>query len=101
MEYWNSTAELTGTGRPVDGVFCPLAQHAAVKPNEYGNVGYTTFINFLDYTSISIPVTFADQTIDVCPAGVSPADLEPHIDWNCKFLLFYSCGFKIFNPSTL
>lgn len=25
MEYWNSTAELTGTGRPVDAVITPLA----------------------------------------------------------------------------
>jgi amidase len=25
MEYWNSTAELTGTGRPVDAIITPLA----------------------------------------------------------------------------
>ncbi|KAJ5669604.1 Amidase [Penicillium macrosclerotiorum] len=82
MEYWNNTAEITGTGRPVDGVLCPLAQHAAVKPNEYGAVGYTSFVNILDYTSVSIPVTFADQSVDIRPSGATPADLEPHIDWD-------------------
>ncbi|EAW06572.1 putative general amidase GmdA [Aspergillus clavatus NRRL 1] len=65
MEYWNSTAELTDTGRPVDGVICPCAPHAAVKPQEYRSIGYTAFVNLLDYTSVVFPVTHADKSIDV------------------------------------
>ncbi|KAJ5923244.1 hypothetical protein N7454_008489 [Penicillium verhagenii] len=82
MDYWNSTVELTGTGRPVDGVFCPLAPHAAVIPGQYGHVGYTTFVNVLDYTTVSIPVTFADKSVDVGPADISVSELEDHIEWD-------------------
>ncbi|KAJ5548198.1 hypothetical protein N7513_005432 [Penicillium frequentans] len=82
MDYWNSTVELTGTGRPVDGVFCPLASHAAVIPGQYGNVGYTSFVNVLDYTSVAIPVTFADKDVDVRPANKSAAELEDYIEWD-------------------
>lgn len=84
MDYWNSTAELTGTGRPVDGLFCPLAPHAAVIPGQYGSPGYTVFVNVLDYTSVSIPVTFADKTVDSVPANKSVSDLDQNVDWNCE-----------------
>ncbi|KAJ6028561.1 hypothetical protein N7540_004137 [Penicillium herquei] len=76
MDYWNSTADLTGTGRPVDGLLCPLAPHAAVIPGQYGNVGYTTFVNALDYTSVSIPVTFADKTIDLRHENAPETELD-------------------------
>ncbi|KAB8252014.1 amidase signature domain-containing protein [Aspergillus flavus] len=65
MDYWNSTAEITGTGRPVDGVICPCAPHAAVIPHKYAHVGYTAFVNLLDYTSVVFPVTQADKKVDV------------------------------------
>ncbi|KAJ5435080.1 Amidase [Penicillium cf. griseofulvum] len=81
MDYWHSTAEVTGTGRPVDGLFCPLAPHAAVIPNEYKFVGYTAFVNLLDYTSLAIPVTFADKQVDVRSADRSADDSE-HIQWD-------------------
>lgn len=87
MDYWNSTAELTGTGRPVDGLFCPLAPHASVIPTQYESVGYTGFVNVLDYTSLAIPVTFADKNVDVRPTDGS-ADDSGYIKWNCEL---YSC----------
>ncbi|KAJ5612581.1 hypothetical protein N7510_005775 [Penicillium lagena] len=79
MDYWNSTAELTGTGRPVDGVVSPLAPHAAVIPHHYHSVGYSSFVNVLDYTSVVIPVTSADQAVDTRPPETS---LGPHIEWD-------------------
>ncbi|CAI7644128.1 unnamed protein product [Penicillium glandicola] len=81
MDYWNSTTEVTGTGRPVDGLFCPLAPHAAVIPNEFKAFGYTGFVNLLDYTSLAIPVTFADKKVDVRSADGSVNDSE-HIQWD-------------------
>lgn len=84
MDYWNSTAALTGTGRPVDGIFCPLAPHAAVIPEQYKHVGYTSFVNVLDYSSVSIPVTFADKTVDV--EDKDSFFSEEYIDWNCEFM---------------
>jgi amidase len=91
MDYWNSTTGLTGTGRPVDGFFCPLAPHAAVIPNEYHYVGYTSFVNILDYTSVAVPVTFADKTVDVRLGDASIAESAEHIEWKCRlsFLVIY------------
>ncbi|PLB55430.1 amidase [Aspergillus steynii IBT 23096] len=81
MDYWNSTAELTGSGRPVDGVICPAAPHAAVLPCKYDHVGYTSFVNLLDYTSVVFPVTRADKNIDVSQPGtgfLNEMDQEVH-----------------------
>jgi amidase len=39
MEYWNSTASQTGTGRPVDAVITPLAPYAAARPGMYDYYG--------------------------------------------------------------
>lgn len=63
MDYWNSTDQLTGTRRPVDAIICPVAPHAAVIPGRYRHVGYTSFVNVLDYTSAVIPVTNADKVV--------------------------------------
>ncbi|GAQ42175.1 hypothetical protein AtubIFM56815_005197 [Aspergillus tubingensis] len=65
LDYWNSTAQVTGTGRPVDAVICPVAPHAACIPAKYATIGYTAFINVLDYTSAVVPVTCADRGVDV------------------------------------
>ncbi|KAJ5164264.1 Amidase [Penicillium coprophilum] len=81
MDYWHSTAEVTGTGRPVDGLFCPLAPHAAVIPSEYNYVGYTGFVNLLDYTSLAVPVTFANKEVDTKSADGSIDDSE-NIQWD-------------------
>ena len=35
MDYWNSTAEITGTGRPVDAIISPTAPFAAARPGKY------------------------------------------------------------------
>ena len=39
MEHWNSTASLTGTGRPVDAIISPLAPFAAARPEKYNYYG--------------------------------------------------------------
>jgi amidase len=39
MEYWNSTASHTGTGRPVDAIISPLAPFAAARPDMYDYYG--------------------------------------------------------------
>lgn len=93
MDYWNSTAALTGTGRPVDGLFCPLASHAAVIPAQYENVGYTSFVNVLDYSSISIPVTFADKTVDV--QGKDESLSADYINWNCESSFVFFDGLSL------
>ncbi|MCJ1303695.1 Acetamidase [Hypocenomyce scalaris] len=76
MEYWNSTRDLTGTGRPADAFIMPLAPFAAARPKAYSYYGYSTVINTLDYTSCVIPVTIADKSIDELDKGFKPANAE-------------------------
>ncbi|RVX69367.1 hypothetical protein B0A52_06962 [Exophiala mesophila] len=72
MDYWNSTAEITGTGRPVDGVISPVAPYPAARQLKYLYYGYTVWVNALDYTSVVIPVTQGDAAKDVYPKDYSP-----------------------------
>lgn len=72
LEYWNSTEQLSGTGRPVDAVILPLAPFAAARPTKYNYYGYSTIINVLDYTSCTIPVTNADKSVDILGKGFEP-----------------------------
>ncbi|KAI4129007.1 MAG: hypothetical protein LQ338_002474 [Usnochroma carphineum] len=72
MEYWNSTAELTGTGTPVDVVIAPVAPFAAARPNRYDYYGYSVIVNALDYTACTLPVTTVDQHIDTVDPSFKP-----------------------------
>jgi amidase len=72
MDYWNSTKELTGTGRPVDGFLAPLAPFPAARREKYSYYGYSTFVNGLDYTACVIPVTTADKAVDKAYEGYQP-----------------------------
>ena len=44
MEYWNSTARSTSTGRPVDAFIAPLAPFAAARPGRYDYYGCGYFL---------------------------------------------------------
>lgn len=43
LEYWNSTTELTGTGRAVDAFIMPVAAIAAARPKLYNYYGGNSF----------------------------------------------------------
>ena len=64
MEYWNSTASLTASGRPVDAIITALAPFAAARPTHFTYYGYSIFVNTLDYTAVVLPVTNVDKNID-------------------------------------
>ncbi|EEH47555.1 uncharacterized protein PADG_03639 [Paracoccidioides brasiliensis Pb18] len=72
LEYWNSTADVTGTGRPADGFFCPVAPFPAARRGKTNYVTYTTFVNILDYSSITIPITLADKAVDILELDYKP-----------------------------
>lgn len=72
LDYWNSTAEISGTGRPVDGIIAPLAPYPAARPLKYLYYGFSVWVNALDYPSVVVPVTQADQVKDVYPKDYSP-----------------------------
>jgi len=64
MEFWNNSAALTRTGRPVDAIICPLAPFPAARPANYTYYSYSMWVNLLDYTSVAIPVTTVDRSLD-------------------------------------
>ncbi|SMR50924.1 unnamed protein product [Zymoseptoria tritici ST99CH_1E4] len=74
MEYWNSTAKLAKTGRPVDAIICPLAPFPAARPEGFLYYGYSVFVNVLDYTSVVVPVTNVDKKVDVKRTDYTPVN---------------------------
>lgn len=55
-EWWTSTKSLTKTGRPIDGLICPVHASAAFPHDFPSWWGYTSFWNILDYPAVTIPV---------------------------------------------
>lgn len=86
MDYWNSTTQMTGTGRPVDAVICPAAPHAAVIPTKYEHVGYTAVLNLLDYTSVVIPVTSVDKRVDTAASRHFLSELDEKLYKGCEYI---------------
>ena len=72
MDYWNSTKDLTGTGRPVEAFVMPCAPSPAVRSNRYYYFGYSVIVNALDYTACTIPVTNVDPEVDVVDKSYRP-----------------------------
>lgn len=91
MEYWNSTTELTGTGRPVDAFIAALAPYPAARPELYTYYGYSTIVNLLDYTACVVPVTTADKNIDLLEKDFKPlSDEDKKVADACGFFYYGS-----------
>ncbi|KAL8681956.1 MAG: hypothetical protein Q9186_001964 [Xanthomendoza sp. 1 TL-2023] len=85
MEYWNSTAELTGTGMPVDIVILPVAPFAAARPEGYLYYGYSSIVNLLDYTACTLPVTTVYKNVDT----MDPSSFKPLNSLDRKVMATY------------
>ncbi|KAI4190375.1 MAG: hypothetical protein L6R41_000827 [Letrouitia leprolyta] len=83
MEYWNSTAKLTGTGKPVDVVISPLAPFSAARPGTYSYYAYSSIVNVLDYTACTLPVTTADKNIDIVNPSFKPMSKADETIMSC------------------
>ncbi|KAB8293877.1 hypothetical protein EYC80_009356 [Monilinia laxa] len=83
MEYWNSTAELTGTGRAVDAIITPLAPMPANLSMTFDYIAYSTFVNLLDYSAAILPVTTVDKNIDLFDHEYTPLNAEDEKVWKC------------------
>lgn len=86
LDYWNSTASQTNTERPVDAIISPLAPFPAARPNMYAHYGYTTWVNLLDYTSVVVPVTNVDKSLDPVDKEYKPLNKEDQICYDsCEY----------------
>lgn len=65
FEKWEETVGRTGTGRPLDAIFCPVAPYAAVPHGEKRGAAYTMAWNSLDCPVLVIPVTKVDPSVDL------------------------------------
>ncbi|OJD12229.1 hypothetical protein AJ78_07134 [Emergomyces pasteurianus Ep9510] len=77
LERWMATK--TDTDGPIDGIIAPVAPTGAPRLGlgetvEY--VGFTGFVNLLDYSACTFPVTYADKSIDL-PRGEGWVPLNP------------------------
>jgi amidase len=85
LEYWNSTASETSTGRPIDAIISPLAPFPAARPKLYAYYGYTTWVNLLDYTSVVVPITNVDKALDPKDSDYKPLNEEDRVCFeSCK-----------------
>ncbi|KAL3464648.1 amidase signature domain-containing protein [Aspergillus heterothallicus] len=60
------------TGKELDAIIAPITPTAAIRHNQFKYYGYASAINILDFTSVVVPVTFADQSVDVKNDGFQP-----------------------------
>lgn len=85
LDYWSSTSNLTGTGRPVDAVICPVAPFCAVRPTKYHYYGYSVWPNATDYTAGSFPVTLANKRVDTKDESYQPInDIDRKVYDDCE-----------------
>lgn len=87
QEYWMSTAQKTGNGKPVDVFISPVTVTAGLLPDKffYGGMythpsgrpcdtfavsdldslpGYLNCVNVLDLPAVVVPILFADENVD-------------------------------------
>jgi amidase len=77
LEKWNYQCEYLKAirqfeqehGRELDAIVAPVAATAAIRHNQFKYYGYATAVNVLDFTSVVVPVTFADKDVDVVDAN--------------------------------
>lgn len=87
LDYWNDTAAVTGTGRPVDAWILPAAPFTAARRERYDYYGYTTITNVLDYPTVVIPVTTANKNVDVRNESYKALNDQDQRVWeSCKYL---------------
>lgn len=51
-------------GAELDCIIAPISPTAAIRHNQFKYYGYASAINLLDFTSVVVPVTFADKSKD-------------------------------------
>ncbi|CAI4217668.1 unnamed protein product [Parascedosporium putredinis] len=73
IDYLNNIREFEAkAGRELDAIIAPITPTAAIRHNQFKYYGYATAINVLDFTSLVVPVTFADKNVDVFPVDFKP-----------------------------
>jgi amidase len=62
LEKWREAEEQQS--KELDAIIAPITATAAIRHNQFRYYGYASVINLLDFTSVVVPVTFADKNVD-------------------------------------
>lgn len=73
-KYWLETAEKTITGRPVDAWISPVWESTSYPAGETKpyHCSYTYPVNYLDLSSVVVPITYVDKQVDKPYDGFTP-----------------------------
>ncbi|KAI0778153.1 general amidase [Trametes elegans] len=102
LERWEATVVETETGRPIDGLICPVAPYAAVSHGHTRSSIYTVIWNTLDLPSLVIPVTKVDPRLDVKPIReefLSEEDQVVHTMYDPELCKGLPVGLQIVGPT--
>ncbi|KAI4688056.1 uncharacterized protein J4E84_004984 [Alternaria hordeiaustralica] len=73
MQYLSKWREVEAElGCELDCIVGPISPTAAIRHNQFKYYGYASAINLLDFTSVVVPVTFADSKVDGKRADYKP-----------------------------
>jgi len=86
LEQWLKMEQELGT--EMDAFIAPITPTAAIRHNQFKYYGYAAAINLLDFTSVVVPVTFADKSLDKKDSSYKPMNkMDETVQGECKSLL--------------
>lgn len=81
-------------GKELDAIVAPVAPSAAILHDEFKYVGYTSVVNLLDFSSVVVPVTFADRSVDERREGYQALnELDRVVQDGCEWFFSFSFSF--------
>jgi amidase len=92
LDKWNYQSEYlakirefeTKIGQELDAIIAPITPTAAIRHNQFKYYGYASAINILDFTSVVVPVTFADKGVDKVNEGFAPlGEMDKIVQGEC------------------
>jgi amidase len=98
LDKWNYQSEYLAKirefeakiGKELDAIIAPITPTAAIRHNQFKYYGYASAINVLDFTSVVVPVTFADKGVDKVNEGFAPiGEMDKVVQGGCKFIPFF------------
>jgi amidase len=73
-------------GKELDAIIAPITPTACIRHNQFKYYGYAATINLLDFTSVVVPVTFADKNIDkVNDSFKALTEIDTIVQKECKY----------------
>ncbi|TVY88738.1 Acetamidase [Lachnellula willkommii] len=72
-------------GKEIDAIIAPITPTAAIRHNQFKYYGYASAINLLDFTSVVVPVTWADKNVDKKKEGYKALnDIDEAVQAECE-----------------